>query len=110
MKQSVKERIDKHFMERYPDHQMPNGQAALATPAAAPPKEKEKPWRVQPELLLDPQLNCSVYELQNGDGVVVFRVPDAVTMRRLKLRANGQDLAMHLWENILKRAVTSYTY
>ena len=80
------------------------------TAPLAPVAPKEKPWKLQPELALAPDCNCSVHELKGGDAVVIFRITDAVTLRRLKLRANEQDLAMHLWENLLKRVVSSYVY
>lgn len=65
----------------------------------------------EPPPLLPDGVNCKVIEDEEaGDAVVVFRIQDAVTFNRLKRRAGTQDLATHLWENLLKRTVTSYVY
>ncbi len=83
----------------------------LAEKMPAPARaEREKRGKDIPLEVLAPDCNCRVLEDPDGGGVVVFRIPDAVTMRRLTARAGTQDLAMHLWESLLKRAVSSYVY
>lgn len=60
--------------------------------------------------LLPPGTNCSVVEGPMGDAIILFRVTDAVTLSRLKRRAGTQDLSMHVWENLLKRAISAYVF
>lgn len=52
---------------------------------------------------------CSVEPAADGEMVVHFRI-DAVSARRLQMKAGPQDLADHLWNNVLRSAIDSYLY
>lgn len=47
---------------------------------------------------------------QRGDGLIVHIRLDAQASARLRRKAYTQDLATHLWQNVLKPAISGYLW
>lgn len=54
-------------------------------------------------------LPCEVVSWKDGSADVTIHIEPEI-VRRIKTRAQSQDLAEYIWQNILKRAIETHVY
>ncbi len=84
-----------------------SGPSSPKTPAASPLAPTERPK-------LDPAADystpdCAVNCFDNGEGECVFLL-DKEVLRRIRTRAQTQDLADYLWLNVIRPALYGHVY